>query len=139
MCGKKNKMADVRPSSDSTDRDFLGVSRSYSTWCFRGMSGRMESNRGSRFGSLTTSFRSPTSTGKSMDLRGLAQVDTGDARYPPITRDKSCSIQGPGGHGNPTSTLQLTGSFCHCHQRQTKHIGGTHCQRWLLQKCQQGN
>lgn len=30
----------------------------------------MASNRGKRFGSLMTSFRSPTSTGKSIDLRG---------------------------------------------------------------------
>lgn len=29
----------------------------------------MASNRGKRFGSLMTSFKSPTSTGKSIDLR----------------------------------------------------------------------
>lgn len=51
-----------------THRDLLGVRRSYSTWCLSGMSGRMASNRGRRFGSLMTSFRSPTSTGRSMDL-----------------------------------------------------------------------
>lgn len=51
-----------------THRDLLGVRRSYSTWCLSGMRGRMASNRGSRFGSLMTSFRSPTSTGRSMDL-----------------------------------------------------------------------
>lgn len=53
----------------SADLDLLGVSWSYSTWCLRGMRGRMASNRGRRFGSLITSFRSPTRTGRSIDLR----------------------------------------------------------------------
>lgn len=53
-----------------THRDLLGVKRSYSTWCLSGMRGRIASNRGRRFGSLMTSFRSPTSTGRSMDLGG---------------------------------------------------------------------
>jgi len=51
-----------------THRDLLGVSMSYSTWCLSGMRGLMASNSGRRFGSLITSFRSPTSTGKSIDL-----------------------------------------------------------------------
>lgn len=53
-----------------THRDLFGVSRSYSTWCLSGMRGRMASNKGNRFGSLMTSFRSPTSTVKSIDLKG---------------------------------------------------------------------
>lgn len=50
-------------------RDRLGVSWSYSTWCFNGMSGRIASNRGNLLGSLITSFRSPTSTGRFIDLQ----------------------------------------------------------------------
>ena len=63
----------VGGSDPSTHRDLLGVSRSYSTWCLRGMRGRMASNSGRRLGSLMTSFRSPTNTGSSMDLRERAE------------------------------------------------------------------
>lgn len=70
MC-KHGVWADVTTTS-STHLDLLGVSRSYSTWCLSGMRGRMASNSGKRFGSLMTSFRSPTSTGRSIALRDEA-------------------------------------------------------------------
>lgn len=59
-----------------THRDLLGVNRSYSTWCLSGIRGRMASNKGKRLGSLMTSFRSPTNTTKSIDLKEEGHKNT---------------------------------------------------------------
>lgn len=76
-------------------RERLGVSWSYSTWCFNGMSGRIASNRGNLLGSLITSFRSPTSTGRFIDLQKHSdKTSTGNQHIKKKLRFISCCARG---------------------------------------------